>query len=574
MARAIAFANNDVAEIIWHYSEKLPGCLGFAVYRKEGTPEGNGGWEALPSWVGFQGQTNPSWKPHQTNEWPIQKFEWKDLSAKRGGSYCYRIVPAFGQPGDLSLDETQAVTTGAITLTPERGVFRTYFNRGILSTQFLAHQIPSGPSGVPDYKVLTNRIDQPGDPLRNALAGEIIEGLELLLKRSSQEGGSCYLALYELNDPELIQLLLQGSNLHLILSNTGPDDRENQPVRQALHERDGIEMIDRFVPGGHIGHNKFCVYVDAGNTPRAVLLGSTNWTDTGLCAQSNNALVAEDSSLAATYLSYWKRLKEDTPADGHAKQGAALRNANALPGAQDVKVDEGLATVWFAPNTPHARSSHPGDNEAVPPDLDQVFELMANAKQAILFLEFMPGRPSVIDKAAEVAQSNPKLFVRGAVTDQKAAAGYATTLQHRVGEEPVVVQDEVVPVAAISSQFAYWQKELLKAGPDAHAIIHDKIVVIDPLSPNCIVVTGSHNHGYRASYNNDENLLIVRGHQALAQAYAVHVMDIYDHYRFRHVMEEQGDKAFSGLDPTDHWQDKYYDPSKPASGDAGVWFPG
>jgi phosphatidylserine/phosphatidylglycerophosphate/cardiolipin synthase-like enzyme len=94
------------------------------------------------------------------------------------------------------------------------------------------------------------------------------------------------------------------------------------------------------------------------------------------------------------------------------------------------------------------------------------------------------------------------------------------------------------------------------------------------MSPNCVVVTGSHNHGYRASYDNDENLLIVRGHQALAQAYAVHVMDVYDHYRFRFGMEKSGTAAFSGLKRDDTWQNRYFDPNDPSSKDEAVWFPG
>jgi len=52
-------------------------------------------------------------------------------------------------------------------------------------------------------------------------------------------------------------------------------------------------------------------------------------------------------------------------------------------------------------------------------------------------------------------------------------------------------------------------------------------VVIDPLSPDCVVLTGSHDLGYRASYTNDENLLFIRGHQSVAEAYAVHVMDVH-----------------------------------------------
>jgi phosphatidylserine/phosphatidylglycerophosphate/cardiolipin synthase-like enzyme len=569
-AAALALANNDVAQIAWRHDAKIPGCLGFALYRKEGAPNANGDWTPLPSWVGFTGQDNPAWKANTTEVWPVQKFEWRDLTAQRGKTYSYRIVPVSGDPSSgrkLQPDNNRALVAGPVTLTPARGNFSTYFNRGILSTQFLAHAIPPGPSGAPNYKILTDRIDQPGDPLRAALAGQILEGLKSLLAKARDENGSVHAALYELTDPELVQLLLENKDrVHLILSNTGTDDKENQPARQALHEA-GADVIDRFVPSGHIGHNKFMIFVDNNDTPQAVLLGSTNWTDTAICAQANNALIVTDPNLARTYMRYWQRLKDDTE-QARAKQGPSLRDADAQPGASDIEIDDGKATVWFSPNTPHARQSHPGADEAIPPDLAVVFDLMQKAQQSILFLVFQPGSPSIVEHAAEVANQNPDLFVRGAATDPKAAETFNTLLVHRTGEDPV----EVVPASAISDQFAFWQHELLKAGPEAHAIIHDKIVVIDPMSDDCVVVTGSHNLGYRASYNNDENLLIVRGHKALAQAYAVHVLDIYDHYRFRYVIQKQGSQAFSGLRPDDTWQDKYFDQSNPASHDDDVWF--
>jgi phosphatidylserine/phosphatidylglycerophosphate/cardiolipin synthase-like enzyme len=72
------------------------------------------------------------------------------------------------------------------------------------------------------------------------------------------------------------------------------------------------------------------------------------------------------------------------------------------------------------------------------------------------------------------------------------------------------------------------------------------------------VITGSHNLGYRASYANDDNLVVIRGHRRLAEAYAVHVMDVYDHYRWRYVRERYGAKAFTGLLRSDGWQDKYF----------------
>lgn len=77
-----------------------------------------------------------------------------------------------------------------------------------------------------------------------------------------------------------------------------------------------------------------------------------------------------------------------------------------------------------------------------------------------------------------------------------------------------------------------FEVEVLKP-QGAHAIIHDKIVVVDPLSDEGFVAMGSHNMGYKASYENDENLLIISNNKTLVQAYAVHVLDLYDHYRFR-----------------------------------------
>jgi len=47
------------------------------------------------------------------------------------------------------------------------------------------------------------------------------------------------------------------------------------------------------------------------------------------------------------------------------------------------------------------------------------------------------------------------------------------------------------------------------------------------------VVLGSHNLGFKASYSNDENFLIVSGDKELALAYAVATSGLYDHYRFR-----------------------------------------
>src|SRR5438270_2198609 len=110
---AIAISNNDVAFLAWRLEAKIPQCLGFAIYRKDAT----GTETPLPAWVGFQGQSNSRWKANTTAAWPVQKFTWRDLTAKRGETYTYRIVPMTGKPGSLTAQTAAALTTEAVTVT-------------------------------------------------------------------------------------------------------------------------------------------------------------------------------------------------------------------------------------------------------------------------------------------------------------------------------------------------------------------------------------------------------------------------------------------------------------------------
>jgi len=168
------------------------------------------------------------------------------------------------------------------------------------------------------------------------------------------------------------------------------------------------------------------------------------------------------------------------------------------------------------------------------------------AKHAVLFLAFIPGTPSITDFASAAQRANKDLFVRGCVTSPDAAGEFYYTLrgtsppkrQRAVKGQPkppkvTIKQDpRVIAAAALNRADAPsgWVAELLKAG---FAITHDKIVVIDPFADDCVVVTGSHNLGYQASYNNDENLVMIEGNKKLAMAYATHVLDVYDHFSWR-----------------------------------------
>ena len=576
--KVIALHNNDVVFLAWQYEKAIENCLGFTVHRKDLSKPDNA-FEPLPAWVGWQGGNNDDWKAKNTDVWPVQKFSWRDFTATAGSRYIYQIIPMVGTSNSLTEETDLTLTTAAITLTPDTANnIQAYFNNGILSTQSVAHMLPQGKGGSPDSGSLMKHIQTPGDKLRERLAGGMVETLMTLLQRAKQEGGHCYCALYELSDTQLVsELIKTGSRVHIILSTAGKDDDTNEASRQQLHDA-RIDITDRMLDSAHIGHNKFVVYTDStGKHAQAVLAGSTNWTCTGLCAQSNNSVIISNPKIAGFYLDYWNRLKEDTDAaDGVARnlQGKDFRKENETPNPA------GTTTIWFSPNT-DAKSKPKGASLTVgtPPDLSEVFAAIRGAKQAVMFLEFQPGSPSVLDVIKEAEEDNPSLFIRGAATDPQAIQKFddqhpiTTELYHRSSTgTPDVVYDTGVAASAINDQFAYWQKELLKSSPSAHAIIHDKIVVIDPMSEtDCVVVTGSHNQGYKASYCNDENLLIIRGNQPLALAYTTHVMDIYDHYRWRYKLQQQKQAAWTGLQTTPSWQDYYFQPGNMAYQELEFW---
>ena len=575
--KIIALHNNDVVFLAWQYDEPIPDCLGFSVRRKD-LKDGGGNFEPLPAWVGWQGGDNKNWKAQTTDMWPVQKFSWRDFTATPGDIYQYEVVPMTGTKDSLKALDALALTSAEIALTPDTANdIQAYFNNGILSTQSVAHYLPSSASGAPSSGALLKHIRTPDDDLRKRLAGQMIEALKSLLERARTDNGQCYCALYELDDDELVtELIKTKGKVHVVLSTAGTNDSTNHANRQKLHDN-GIDVTDRMLDSAHIGHNKFVVYTDARGNAQAVLAGSTNWTSTGLCAQSNNSVIISDPKIAGFYLDYWKRLKRDTQdADGvaHDLQAADFRDANQKSNV------EGNTTIWFSPNT-KAKSKPKGVTveNGTPGDLAQAFQLIRGAKQAVMFLEFQPGSPSVLDVIKEVEDENPKLFVRGAATDPQAIEKFdeknpiTTELYHRsTTGTPDVVDETGVAATAIKDEFGYWKQELLKSSPGAHAIIHDKIVVIDPMSKSeCVVITGSHNQGYKASYCNDENLLIIRGNQLLALSYTTHVMDVYDHYRWRYWVQKEGNKAWTGLQTTPDWQDKYFQPANMAYQELEFW---
>jgi len=536
----MAFCNDSVGFITWRHTEKIPDCLGFAVTRIDVE---SGEREILPGWTSFKGIDDAEkWGPKPTTERPVQKYHWMDFTASFGRTYQYEIVAMVGKPGNLKRLCSVSAVTNAITYSTQYGSVKAAFTRGVLSTQSLANKLPTDVDGLPDFQTLLTAITTPGDPIRTRLAGNALPLLKAPMARAKSEGGHVLQALYELADPELVEMLASDPELFsLILSNTGADDETNAPARERLHKL-AADVIDRMIHDLGIGHNKLQVYVNAEGVPMSVTTGSTNWTSTGLCCQSNNVIEVPSPELAAQYADYWQRLK----AEGNG-QSLEFRAANAVRPPEVVLPDGTRIQAWFAPNTQELVKPRTG--AATPVDMADVFEAMRNAKRGIFFGAFYPGSPSIITEIAAIREERPELFIRGVISSYRAIPKGVRL--NRRGQLPIVVT-----ATGIEQAFGKWVKELLKL-PEAHAIVHDKIVIIDPGTPDCVVIITSHNLGFKASYQNDENMLIVRGNEALAIAYMVHVMDLYFHYRFRGNMRSGRSKFQGYLSDTPDWQDKY-----------------
>ncbi|CAN5132709.1 phospholipase D-like domain-containing protein [soil metagenome] len=640
-----AYANNEVAYVAWNIDDKIKDCLGFEVTRIYLDGNGSVALRAdgkedrvkCAAWVAFKGQRNPNWIPQDTGVWPVQKLAWRDLTlrkkrdaAKRrpdevqvryeirpvgdlrqgldpvppngidfadvverdkkgrpvtgvdGKPVKIRVKAYEGPPRPLGYLATASVSND-IVVTSRRGAFRSTFTNGILAAQWLRNVLLE--DGVIEPDELINKLENPNDPHRKYLAGDVIPLIHELFERK----GRFYLSLYELEDQELEDILVANkSRIHIILSNTsaGKDkkwDERNRAARKRLVD-EGVDIQHRMFNNSiHIGHNKFVVHVPANGGKRSVLTGSTNWTSTGLAGQTNNALLIEDDNIAESYLSYWQRMKRDalkvpkpfSRAMNDNQQGADFRKDNEKPEEMDDQKGTTLR-VWFSPNMPQRKKPTSKTKTApTPPDLTDVYGLMRKAKQAILFLAFYPGQKGndcIIGEVINIGLHDRSLLVSGAVSSPQAMPNYIAKKRNEDGEvmeegdSPATYDDKNVSIVRASkiddrNLLGDFGAEQLTARGSIGAIIHDKLVVIDPRLDDCHVILGSHNLGFKASYSNDENMLIVSGNRPLAEAYAVHILDVYDHYRFRAIETERkrkGKKGWSGFLETEaDWQDGY-----------------
>ena len=539
------FTNSDDAFVAWAPSAFIPGCRGFLLERERR----GGRVEAVENRVGFAADHPKSGDHRPSSEWPFQRFNWTDHAVDVGNELRYRVTAMVdagtGRPyqrGPASRWSAWATLTTSVG-----GGMACFFNRGLVLSQFVARYLREHQLTPAKFKA---QLKANVDPVfRSFLQGDLGVALFALLQEGSKPGAALHAALYELDDAQIeAAMIALGAHLNLVLANGSDKAGDgNAAARSHLHAG-GIPTIDRLLQSKGLGHNKFVVASKA-SVAKSVWTGSTNWSTTGLCTQVNNALRIDDAPLAAHYLAQWGRLRDASPPVlSPAGFPPALVAANDAPKRFDI--GSASAEVWFT-RTSDGR------------DMAALRALIASARSGILFLMFTPGKQGLHTLAAARAKE-PGMYVRGVVsTLGNTAADNDTNFLDiglvSSGQSFKPDRYSVAQPQGIEQDFGSWIAEVTRAdflAQVGHAIVHSKVLVIDPLSDSPTVVTGSHNFSAPASENNDENFVIVRGHKRLAAAYATNIMSVYQHYRYRAYVRAklaQGKKPWSALDDNDLW---------------------
>jgi phosphatidylserine/phosphatidylglycerophosphate/cardiolipin synthase-like enzyme len=560
------YDNGDHTCLVWLPADGKPisDCRGFTIER---TSKGKVSY--IHGAVGFS--DTEKLDPANPCSFPLQRFLWWDYSVRPGDTVQYSVIPVVGSSqSKLSLD-----TKNASPITPPMTIsgqatphLSAYFNKGIVAAQWVSKALNNTPSKT----AITPLVQKPGTPIRDALSGLLRPEVLSLLAATLKNKGKIYAALYELNDLELIPALEAfGHDCNLILANGAfkpPANDENAAVRPQLKSK--VTVLDRMVTSQHFAHNKFVVFCDSSGKPQQVLTGSTNWTFTGLCTQANNALIINDPGVAQDFLDAWNRLK----AAGNAYPPALVQGNST---AKTYQVDGCKITPWFAATS-------------AAQDLAYARKLIAAAADGILFLFFNPGTfqqdpakwtllQNILERHNPAdPNSNPSLYMRGVVNQTIAGLTPGTTPaagakqsnpQHDPASpapvtlikgggdaQPIPLGQSVMVPHNIKSQFHTWEQELLG---ESMVNIHSKVIVIDPFGQHPVLMTGSHNLGYKASTENDDNLVIVEGNAPLAAAYAINIISIYQTYRWNSYVEahRQDPKVWHGLVDNDAWQASY-----------------
>ncbi len=522
----VVLLGTDVAD----ESSALDGLLGFAVHRTNHT-EGKEGW--LPGFKTFESLDRA---PHparltSTRDNPLQGFLWGDYGAKAGQRYTYRVVPMYGKAG--ALREGRAVDVTVSTENESEGTHAVYFNRGAAASQAYERKFKNKPPDeVPDRAAYV------------WLSRGLEEALTAFIRQAKDRRWGLRAAVYEFSyEPVLAEFKAaaeRGADVQIIYDfkrgALKPGAHNLKEIRKA-----GLEevCIPRAANNSYIAHNKFIVLLK-NDKPVEVWTGSTNVTEGGIFGHSNLGHLVRDPRVATAYLEYWKTLSDDPKAP-------QLRE-------------------WTDENTPMPR---PRSRSRMIP----IFSPRSSLEALEFYANLMDGaRSSVFFTAAfgvnrlfrkVLATNKPYLrYLLLEKEDKDDEDDPDIEIYKRDRENLVAIGSHLTDNVLEKWVMRNFAREDL-TGLNKHVkYIHTKYMLVDPLSDDPTVVSGSANFSSASTRNNDENMLIIRGDTRVADIYLGEFMRLYHHYRFRAFANQASDSGETPkklyLSEDDSWLRPYY----------------
>ncbi len=501
--------------------------------------------------------------PVSTWEHPVQSFVWDDFTAKDGREYVYYFHPLRGAPKNL--DRTGKVIAIRVRTEP---VFSSlahdiFFNRGVASSQ--AYQRRFG--NVPPDQLPNDKRQQALDWLQRDLDNGI---LKFIAQATSADTLRC--AFYEFHYPLVLDALKAaidaGVTVEIIIDAKQNRKVESDGTVDAPFPRDanlaaiaaaGIpdaNVIRREARPNDIQHNKFIVLSRAG-LPAEVWTGSTNISLGGFTGQTNVGHWVRDAATAQAFSDYWQLLSSDPGAAAGATPSAA-RGANAAMRAAVAAIRPVPTQVENIANGVTPVFSPRSGSEVL-----ELYATLLDSASDCACITFAFGigkrfKQRLVDNTA----ASPILFLlleqRDKATASTRDSFVSLNAKHNVYEAwGSYIKDPVYQWAReTNAQFLKLNQHVV--------YVHSKFLIRDPLGADPIVVTGSANFSDASTNDNDENMLIIRGSQRVADIYFTEFNRLFNHYYFRSVVESLKEK---GIDPStddnlflaedDSWLAKY-----------------
>ncbi|WP_018240743.1 phospholipase D-like domain-containing protein [Ensifer sp. BR816] len=491
---------------------------------------------------------NGRFKIFRTDKHPIQKFFWSDYGAVPSTDYQYEVFPAYGPVNNLQLDRHRMIELKIRTEDEDDGKHGIWFNRGAIASQHYARQfgnVPPSEDEVLDINNIKTRW----------LSRGLLEACIAYIK-SAKKREWLHACLYEFTYQPIIDAFddaaKRGVNVRIIYHAT----EANKKAIGGKLAGTGV-LIERTRPT--IPHNKFIIHSSKSRKPLAVWTGSTNITMSGFLGQSNVGHLFRDPTLAGRYQKYWDLLATN-PA------GASVKNGNKTISPQPKEVVEsGSLTPIFCARDDLAMLYWYGNR-------------ILDARDLVMFTVAFTVSPVLIPVLAQkrdclrmlVMESRPPADLIAAFTKNGRDPMLTTSYGAVLGKKKIVITlpdgkraTKTIDIEDFPLGEWFWKEEHTRESGNVF-FIHTKYLMIDPLSDDPLICTGSANFSKNSLQNNDENMVLIRGDTRVADIYLTEFLRLHEHFYFRDAANSRAGKGKDAegafLEETNDWTENDFSP--------------